>query len=88
MKAISLWQPYASLIALGAKTIETRSWAPPAQYLETRIAIHAAKTPAHLGLCVFEPFALAQPVPLTGHQGFFDVPDDLLGVVAPQGALL
>ncbi len=27
MKALSLWQPYASLIALGAKTIETRSWA-------------------------------------------------------------
>lgn len=27
MKALSLWQPYASLIAIGAKTIETRSWA-------------------------------------------------------------
>jgi hypothetical protein len=26
MKAISLWQPWASLIATGAKTIETRSW--------------------------------------------------------------
>jgi activating signal cointegrator 1 len=26
MRAISLWQPWASLIALGAKTIETRSW--------------------------------------------------------------
>ena len=29
MKAISLWQPYASLIAAGVKTIETRGWAPP-----------------------------------------------------------
>jgi hypothetical protein len=28
MKAISLWQPWASLIALGFKKIETRSWAP------------------------------------------------------------
>lgn len=27
MKAISLWQPWASLIATRAKTIETRSWA-------------------------------------------------------------
>ncbi len=27
MKALSLWQPWASLIALGVKTIETRSWA-------------------------------------------------------------
>lgn len=26
MKAISLWQPWASLIAIGAKQIETRSW--------------------------------------------------------------
>ena len=26
MKAISLWQPWASAIALGAKRIETRSW--------------------------------------------------------------
>lgn len=27
MKAISLWQPWASAIALGFKTVETRSWA-------------------------------------------------------------
>jgi len=26
MKAISLWQPWASMIASGKKTIETRSW--------------------------------------------------------------
>lgn len=26
MKALSLWQPWASLIAVGHKTIETRSW--------------------------------------------------------------
>jgi len=26
MKAISLWEPWASLIALGAKTYETRHW--------------------------------------------------------------
>ena len=29
MKTVSLWQPYASLIAAGVKTIETRGWAPP-----------------------------------------------------------
>jgi len=27
MKAISLWQPWASMIASGKKTIETRKWA-------------------------------------------------------------
>ena len=43
MKAISLWQPWASLIAIGAKRVETRSWAPPVSMIGSRIAIHAAK---------------------------------------------
>ena len=41
MKAISLWQPWASLIATGAKTIETRSWS---TNYRGPLAIHAAKT--------------------------------------------
>lgn len=40
MKIISLWQPYASAIALGLKRIETRSWSTP---YTGPIAIHAAK---------------------------------------------
>ena len=43
MKAISLWQPWASLIACGVKQFETRSWAPPRSLIGTTIAIHAAK---------------------------------------------
>lgn len=43
MKAISLWQPWASLIACGAKPYETRSWAPPRELIGQPIAIHAAK---------------------------------------------
>jgi hypothetical protein len=43
MKAISLWQPWASLIACGAKPYETRSWAPPPDLIGQTIAIHAAK---------------------------------------------
>ena len=43
MKALTLWQPFASLIACGIKHIETRSWAPPADMQWRRIAIHAAK---------------------------------------------
>jgi hypothetical protein len=43
MKAISLWQPWASLIACGAKPYETRSWAPPRHLIGQTIAIHAAK---------------------------------------------
>lgn len=44
MKAISLWQPWASLIACGAKDIETRSWRAPASLIGQRVLIHAAKT--------------------------------------------
>lgn len=40
MKAITTWQPHASLIAIGAKPIESRSWR--TQY-RGPLAIHAAK---------------------------------------------
>lgn len=42
MQAISIWQPYASLIAYRAKPYETRHWAPPRALIGRRIAIHAA----------------------------------------------
>ena len=42
MPCISLWQPYASLIACGAKPFETRHWAAPARFIGQRVAIHAA----------------------------------------------
>ena len=44
MKALTLHQPYASLIAYGIKTIETRSWKPPDDLIGERFAIHAGKT--------------------------------------------
>jgi hypothetical protein len=40
---ISLWQPWASLVVLGEKRIETRSWRWPKD-LPSFLAIHAAKT--------------------------------------------
>ena len=43
MMAISLWQPWASLIACGAKPFETRHWSPPRHLIGQTIAIHAAK---------------------------------------------
>ena len=41
MKVLSLWQPWATLMAIGAKKIETRHW-----YTRYRgpLVIHAAKT--------------------------------------------
>lgn len=41
MKAISLWQPWASLVPAGAKPVETRSWSTS---YRGPLAIHAAKT--------------------------------------------
>ena len=43
MYAITLHQPWASLIALGIKTVETRSWPAPARLIGQTIAIHAGK---------------------------------------------
>ena len=43
LKALTLHQPWASLIALGAKRIETRNWRPPVALIGQRLAIHAGK---------------------------------------------
>lgn len=50
MKAITIWQPWASLLACGAKGYETRSWATS---YRGPIAIHAAaiKIPQVLKKC-------------------------------------
>lgn len=43
MQALTIWQPWASLIVHGFKRIENRTWAPPADLVGTTIAIHAGK---------------------------------------------
>ena len=48
MLAITLHEPWASLITVGAKRFETRSWAPPRSLIGQRIAIHAAKRKVNL----------------------------------------
>ncbi len=40
IKALTLWQPWATLIALGTKTIETRGWS---TLYRGPLVIHAAK---------------------------------------------
>ena len=46
IKALPLWQPWATLVAIGAKRVETRAYPPGRIGLRTgqRIAIHATKT--------------------------------------------
>jgi hypothetical protein len=58
IKAISLTQPWATLVAIGAKKIETRSWDTP---YRGPIAIHASRRfpESDQMLCFREPFASA-----------------------------
>jgi hypothetical protein len=42
MKALTIWQPWASLIIAGAKPYEFRSWRPPASIIGQRIVVHAS----------------------------------------------
>ena len=76
MKAISLWQPWATLIAIGAKRIETRSW-----YTNYRgpLAIHASKKWSYeLARMCREPYF----DPALGVKGYSN-PDDL-----PRGCIV
>jgi hypothetical protein len=45
MKALTIWQPWASLIVAGAKPFEFRGWRPPRSLIGQRIVIHAAARP-------------------------------------------
>ena len=58
MKALTLRQPWATLVAIGAKKIETRSWKTKHRGL---LAIHAGATfsKAAIELCDFDPFLTA-----------------------------
>jgi hypothetical protein len=45
MKALTIWQPWASLIMIGSKPYEFRGWQPPRSLIGQRIVIHAATRP-------------------------------------------
>ena len=81
IKALPLWQPFASLIAYGYKRVETRDFAPHRIGLRAgqRIVIHACKTDRDLWLCGDEgPDEFLEQLPNN-----FPCPDDL-----PLGALV
>lgn len=63
MKAITTWQPWASLIALGFKPYEFRGWYPPKSIIGQRIGIHAAARPVRLNEVrdLLEQFESQQP---------------------------
>ncbi len=57
VRALTLTDPWAELVAIGAKRLETRSWPPPDDY-RGPLAIHVSKRfPAEAeALCFEEPF--------------------------------
>lgn len=86
MKAFSLWQPWASLVACGAKPFETRDYAPPRSMIGQPFAVHAAKK-IDKGAAIFAEelmygqhvtggFALADQLSAS----FKGAPDDLMGL--------
>jgi len=83
MKALTLWQPWATLVAIGAKKIETRSW--KTNY-RGPLAIHAAKRVNRetLHLCFTEPFFDA----LTGAGIRLIAQHVFRGNVLPRGAIV
>jgi hypothetical protein len=85
MKALSIQQPWASLIASGAKIYETRSW--PTQW-RGDIAIHASKqfTRDQRALCEEDPFysALCDAMPDLDGGRVDDLP---LGCIIAVGTL-
>ena len=73
MKALTLTQPWASLVATGAKMVETRSWSTS---YRGPLAIHAAKgmDDAAVAACFTEPFEAALGWPEDGWDPRADLP--------------
>ncbi|MVN86564.1 ASCH domain-containing protein [Deinococcus sp. HMF7620] len=47
--ALTIDQPFASLMAMGIKKVENRNWSPDESLIGRRIAIHAGRTYDYLG---------------------------------------
>lgn len=92
MKAITLTQPWATLVAIGTKQIETRSWATS---YRGPLVIHAAKgygkggAKEHKALCGTEPFCSVLNAACERHYAPYR---DLKGIVEhpfmPLGAIV
>ena len=51
MKALTIWQPWATLIVAGAKPYEFRGWRAPRSIIGQRIVIHAAARKVSIPEC-------------------------------------
>ncbi len=92
MKAISLLQPWATLVAIGAKHIETRSWSTP---YRGPLAIHASAGKQFINMrgkdyiCGDEPFCEVLNAAATGHAAtWHDLKDAVGRPFMPRGAVV
>lgn len=91
MKALTLHQPWATLIGLGVKSIETRSWAAPKSLIGQRIAIHAAKRPwssGQVGDYMLNKFAMWLQPPHSLPDGYVRSPVVAPAIPMPLGAMV
>lgn len=93
MKAITLTQPWATLVAIGAKMLETRSWT--ISYRGFPLAIHAAKglgpggRRAYFDQCYRAPFLQAlEPAMTTTREIAGDVIPHVNPDILPRGAIV
>jgi hypothetical protein len=85
MKALTIRQPWATLIILGAKCYEYRSWHPPLD-LPARIAIHAASIGPTLADCMMMSEEQIEALLCEGYWRPDDLPRGVvLGTVAVVG---
>lgn len=80
MKCVSIWNPYALLLAHGHKTIETRGWAAPKSLIGQRIGICSTKTVKPEQRVAFEEAAFQK------YYGPLGLPETLEAM--PNGCLL
>ena len=83
MKAVSLTQPWATLVAIGAKKLETRSWP---TYHRGPLLIHAAKGfPRHArAICHTDPFS--ETLQRAGYKHASELPTGaIIGIVTLVG---
>lgn len=69
MRALTIWQPFCSLILIGAKPYEFRPWPAPAWIVGERIVLHAGKRKPHAQEIadIFDPLSIGQiPSCMTG----------------------
>lgn len=88
-RALTLHQPWASLIAVGAKMIETRAWIPSPEVLHRRLAIHAgSRIPPYARAIFRDDDALLRPLAGSFSWSFPDRAERQLQTDLPLGAVV